>query len=142
MRELIRDMDKRLKGMIEDAGRLDLKITQSNERNKMIAEIQKIPGIRPLNSSAMVATILDFKEFKSGRELAAYIGVVPRQHPSGGKQNLQGISKRGDGYLRTLLIHGTRAVICFAVSRQKKTPWHLSLIGRRNKNIAAVALAN
>ena len=142
MRELIKVMDERLKDMIEDVEALDLKIKLSNERNEMIAELMKIPGIGPLTASAMVATIGDFKEFKSGRELAAYLGVVPRQHSSGGKQNLLGISKRGDGYLRTLLIHGARAVIRFAESRQEKNDWLVGLIGRRNKNIAAVALAN
>ena len=142
MRELIKVMDERLKDMIEDVEALDLKIKLSNERNEMIAELMKIPGFGPLTASAMVATIGDFKEFKSGRELAAYLGVVPRQHSSGGKQNLLGISKRGDGYLRTLLIHGARAVIRFAESRQEKNDWLVGLIGRRNKNIAAVALAN
>lgn len=142
MRELITNMDERLKDMIEDVEGLDLKIKLSNERNEMIVELMKIPGIGPLTASAMVATIGDFKEFKSGRELAAYLGVVPRQHSSGGKQNLLGISKRGDGYLRTLLIHGARAVIRFAETRQEKNDWLVRLIGRRNKNIAAVSLAN
>ena len=110
--------------------------------NEVIAELQKIPGIGPLTASAIVATIGDFTEFKNGRELAAFLGVVPRQHSSGGKQNLLGISKRGDGYLRTLLIHGARSVIRFAESKQEKNAWLVNLIGRRNKNIAAVALAN
>lgn len=142
MRELITVLDERLKDMVEDVDALDLKIKISNDRNEMIAELLKIPGIGPLTASAMIATIGEFKEFNSGRELAAYLGVVPRQHSSGGKQNLLGISKRGDGYLRTLLIHGARAVIRFAETRQEKNDWLVGLIGRRNKNIAAVALAN
>ena len=88
-------MDELLKDMIEDVEALNFKIKLSNERNEMIAELMKIRGIGPLTASAMVATIGYFKEFKSGRELAAYLGVVPRQHSSGGKQNLLGISKRG-----------------------------------------------
>jgi transposase len=81
-------------------------------------------------------------EFKSGRELSAYIGLVPRQHSSGGKQNLLGISKRGDIYLRTLLIHGARSVIRYADTSPNASPWVKSIIDRRNKNIATVALAN
>lgn len=142
IRDLISSMGERIKDITEKVDKMELKITLSNQRNEMIAELQKIPGIGPLTASAMVATVGDFKEFKNGRELAAFLGVVPRQHSSGGKQNLLGISKRGDGYLRTLLIHGARSVIRFAETKQEKNLWLVSLIGRRNKNIAAVALAN
>ena len=142
MRELISMMDERIKDINDKVDDLELKLKQSNQRNEVIAELQKIPGIGPLTASAIVATIGDFTEFKNGRELAAFLGVVPRQHSSGGKQNLLGISKRGDGYLRTLLIHGARSVIRFAESKQEKNAWLVNLIGRRNKNIAAVALAN
>ena len=142
MRELITMMNDRIKDITGQVDNLELKIKQSNQQNKMIAELEAIPGIGPLTASAMIATVGDFDEFRSGRELAAFLGVVPRQHSSGGKQNLLGISKRGDGYLRTLLIHGARAVIRFAETKQEKNPWLISLIGRRNKNIAAVALAN
>lgn len=142
MRELITMMSERIKDIDEKVNELELKIRQSSKRNAMIAEIEAIPGVGPLTASAVVATIGDFKEFKSGRELAAFLGVVPRQHSSGGKQNLLGISKRGDGYLRTLLIHGARSVIRFAETKREKYLWLVSLIGRRNKNIAMVALAN
>ena len=90
-----------------------------------------------------MASIGDAKHFADGRQLAAWLGLVPRQHSSGGKQTLLGISKRGDTYLRTLLIHGARAVIRVA---ERKTDhmasWLAGLMGRRNKNVAAVALAN
>ena len=82
------------------------------------------------------------KEFKNGRQLAAWLGLVPKQHSSGGKQILLGISKRGDTYLRTLLIHGARAVIRFAEKKAEPESWLRQLITRRNKNVAAVALAN
>jgi transposase len=141
MRDLISMMNERIKDITEKVDDLELKIKQDNKQNTMAAKLEAIPGIGPLTASAMIATVGDFNEFNSGRELAAYLGVVPRQHSSGGKQNLLGISKRGDGYLRTLLIHGARAVIRFAEIRQKNA-WLVSLIGRRNKNIAAVALAN
>ena len=82
------------------------------------------------------------REFKSSRQLAAWLGLVPKQHSSGGKQLLLGISKRGDTYLRTLLIHGARAVIRFAEKKAEPESWLRKLITRRNKSVAAVALAN
>ena len=142
MRGLITMMSDRINSITEKLDELELKVKESNKRNDMISKLQKIPGIGPLTASAMIATIGNFHEFKNGRELAAFLGVVPRQHSSGGKQNLLGISKRGDGYLRTLLIHGARSVIRYAEGKQEKNPWLVNLIGRRNKNIAAVALAN
>lgn len=80
--------------------------------------------------------------FGYGAVGAAWLGLVPGQHSSGGKQTLLGISKRGDAYLRTLLIHGTRAVIRYAEKKTEPESWLRKLIERRNKNIAAVALAN
>jgi transposase len=142
MRELITIMSDRISSITEKLDELELKIKEGNKRNDLISKLLSIPGIGPLTASAMVATIGDFKGFKNGRELAAFLGMVPKQHSSGGKQNLLGISKRGDGYLRTLLSHGGRSVIRYAESKQDKNPWLVNLIGRRNKNIAAVALAN
>ena len=90
-----------------------------------------------------MASIGDASSFKNGRQLAAWLGLVPRQHSSGGKQILQGISKRGDTYLRTLLIHGGRSVIRVAAGKTNLTSrWIVNLMERRHKNIAAVALAN
>jgi transposase len=104
--------------------------------------LEKIPGIGPLTATALVATIGDAKNFDNGRQLAAWLGLVPRQHSSGGKQNLLGMSKRGDAYLRTMLIHGARSVIYRAVQKADPKNWVFSVAARRNKNIAAVALAN
>ncbi len=95
----------------------------------------------PVTATALVASIGDASSFKNGRQLAAWLGLVPRQHSSGGKSILLGISKRGDTYLRTLLIHGARAVIRFSETKPA-TSWLNKLLDRRNKNIAAVALAN
>jgi transposase len=105
--------------------------------------LAEIPGIGPITASALVASIGDAKRFANGRQLAAWLGLVPKQHSSGGKQWLLGISKRGDTYLRTLLIHGARAVIRVATERpiMRAAGWR-QLMGRRNKNVAAVALAN
>jgi transposase len=110
-----------------------------------------VPGIGAITASAIVASVGDARNFSNGRQFAAWLGLVPRQHSSGGKATLLGISKRGDRYLRTQLIHGGRAVIG-AAARRKKTPvggpltqqrsWLQALVLRRNKNVAAVALAN
>lgn len=88
-----------------------------------------------------MASIGDARNFQNGRQLAAWLGLVPKQHSSGGKSVLLGISKRGDTYLRTLLIHGARAVIRFAENKPASS-WLNKMLFRRNKNIAAVALAN
>ena len=91
----------------------------------------------------MVASISDVRSFKNGRELAAWLGLVPRQHSSGGKPTLLGISKRGDRYLRTLLVHGARSVIVRACKRSDdKGSWLKKLLERRHVNIATVALAH
>jgi transposase len=113
---------------------------QSDASNRLEA----VPEIGPLTASALVASVGDAKSFKNGRQLAAWLGLVPRQDSSGGKDRLLGISKRGDTYLRTLLIHGARSVL-FSLKRRVDQPsdgWLVRLAARRNANIAAVALAN
>lgn len=112
---------------------------RENDASKKLA---KIPGIGPITASALVVTIGDARNFKNGRQLAAWLGIVPKQHSTGGKSTLLGISKRGDTYLRTLLIHGARAVVRIAENRPNADPWLKRLLARRNKNVAAVALAN
>lgn len=122
---------------------LDKKIKTLANNNPAAKRLQQIPGIGPITATALVCAIGDGKQFKRGRDMAAWLGLTPRQHSSGGKDRLLGISKRGDAYLRTLLIHGGRSVL--KVAAQKDDPrsrWLQNLCGRRNKNIAAVALAN
>lgn len=97
---------------------LELQIKLWHKESESSQRLEAIPGIGPTTASAIVATVGNAAEFKNGRRFAAWLGLVPRQHSSGGKQVLLGISKRGDTYLRTLLIHGARAVIRFA---EKKT---------------------
>ena len=105
--------------------------------------MQKIPGIGPLTATALIATVADVHSFKNGRQMSAWLGLVPRQLSSGGKPTLLGISKRGDAYLRTLLIHGARAAIIAAKRRTVgRERWLAKLLDRRHPNIAAVALAN
>jgi transposase len=120
---------------------LDAKIQQWHRESAVSRKLAEIPGIGLITATALVASIGDAKSFKNGRQLAAWLGLVPRQHSSGGKSVLLGISKRGDTYLRTLLIHGARAVIRFAENKPA-TSWLNKLLDRRNKNICAVALAN
>jgi transposase len=92
-------------------------------------QLQTIPGIGPLSASALVAGIGDVSVFKNGRELAAWLGLVPAQRSSGGKTHMKGISKRGDSYLRNLLVHGARSVICASQKKHKRKISHLGQIG-------------
>jgi transposase len=101
--------------------------------------ISEVPGIGRLTGTALVATIEDTRTFKSGREFAAFLGLVPRQNGTVGKVRLGSISKQGDPYLRTLLIHGARSVLCHA---NVPTAWQKGLQERRPGNVVAVALAN
>jgi transposase len=105
--------------------------------------IAQVPGVGQLTATAVVAMVGDARTFRSGREFAAYLGLVPRQSGTGGRVRLLGISKRGDPYLRTLLIHGARAVV-LRESRvdRERDPWLKELLSRRPKNVAIVALAN
>ena len=142
MRELISDCYQRVQDLSEAIAKQENRIKQLSSQNPLCERIEKIPGIGPLTASAFVATIGKALEFKNGRELSAFLGLVPRQHSSGGKQNLMGISKRGDSYLRTLLIHGARSLLRFVRATPEKNRWLSDLMLRKNSNVAAVALAN
>jgi transposase len=121
---------------------LDRKIKASARATEVGKRLMEVPGVGPLLASALVATIADPKSFKSGRNLAAWIGLVPRQNSSGGKERLSGITKRGDRYLRQMLFVGALAVIRYAQRHGTKRPWIVQLLARRPTKIAAVALAN
>lgn len=113
------------------------------KRSALCKKISAIDGIGPITATAMVAAVGEAREFKNGRHLSAWLGLVPRQCSSGGKSRLKGISKRGDTYLRTLLIHGARSVLRYAVGKtDARSHWLRQLIERRGYNRAAVALAN
>jgi transposase len=139
-----------LEGLQQDLITLDQRVDDMDKKIKLLASsnedakrLQQIPGIGPITATALISAIGDGKQFKRGRDLAAWLGLTPRQHSSGGKDRLLGISKRGDAYLRTLLIHGARAVLKVAGNKEDpRSRWIQNLCGRRNKNIAAVALAN
>ena len=104
--------------------------------------LMEIPGVGPLLASAFVASVPDPAMFKSGRNMAAWIGLVPKQNSSGGKQRLGSISKQGNRYLRQLLVVGAIAVIRYAERHGTRRPWLLKLMSRRTPKVAAVALAN
>jgi transposase len=142
MRNLIERLTENLKEMDRQAKELEAQIQQWHREHEASRKLAEIPGLGPITASAIVATVGDAREFKNGRQLAAWMGLVPKQNSSGGKQTLLGISKRGDTYLRTLMIHGARAVIRVAESKAAPESWMRKLMGRRNNNVAAVALAN
>jgi transposase len=105
--------------------------------------LETIPGIGPLTATALVAAVSDTSAFKNGRQFAAWLGLVPRQHSTGGKARLLGISKRGDVYLRKLLVHGARATLRWVgLKADRRSQWLRGLLERRGKNKTAVALAN
>jgi len=144
--ELFKELlEQHYKKLSELKAHLDVYTQKVHDLSKDDAcvRLQSIPGIGPLIASAFYQYVGNGSEFNNGRAVSASIGLVPRQHSSGGKQNLLGNSKRGDGYLRTLLIHGARAVM--RVSANKDTPlakWIKRIEQTRGRNKAAVALAN
>jgi len=121
----------------------DREIRQLHNADEACQRVSAIGGIGPQSATAIVSTFGDGKQFSNGRQFAASIGLVPRQHTTGGKPLLLGISKRGDKYIRTLLIHGARSVINKVDSKSdRRSRWIQALVARRGKNRAAVALAN
>lgn len=142
-RELFADLYEQIKEVDKHVKQYDVKLEQLSDQSEVCQRLKQIPGVGALSATAMVASVGNAKVFKNGREMAAWLGLVPRQHSSGGKSLLLGISKRGDRYLRTLLIHGARAIM----SRVNKTKdpqnsWLKQLMERRGNNKASVALAN
>jgi transposase len=143
-REYLSDLYEELKHLDERVQKYDQKIEQISVQDKNAKRLQTIPGIGPVVATALVAAIgSSVEHFKNGRELAAWLGLVPRQHSTGGRHQLLGISKRGDSYLRNLLIHGARSVLRHVDKKtDRRSVWVKSLLERRHKNIATVALAN
>jgi transposase len=121
---------------------LDKRIQAAHRADPASKRLDAIPGFGVIVSSAVVATMTDPKAFKTGREFAAWVGLVPRQNSTGGKERLGSISKQGDRYLRRLLIVGALSVIKSARTRPNKYPWVVALLRRRPAKIVAVALAN
>ena len=142
-RQLIDRLTKHLKELDRQVKEFEKEIIVWHRSSDLSRKLEKIPGIGPLAASALVASIADARSFENGRQVSAWLGLVPRQCSSGGKATLLGMSKRGDAYLRTLLIHGARSAILAAQHKVDNTNgWLANLLTRRHPNIAAVALAN
>jgi transposase len=141
-RVLIDRLLEHLKALDRQVAELEAQITAWHRESEASRRLEQIPGIGPITATALVATMGEAKNFSNGRQVAAWLGLVPRQHSTGGKATLLGMSKRGDSYLRTLLIHGARSMILALRRKAKPEGWLHNLVKRRNANVAAVALAN
>ena len=139
-----------LQGLWEDLSFLDRRMAELDQQVGVIAQqdpvarrLQQMRGVGPLIATALVATIGDGRQYRKGRDMAAALGLTPRQHSSGGKDRLLGISKRGDAYLRYLLVHGARSAMRTAKGKEDRlSRWVIDLQARRHANVVAVALAN
>ena len=122
---------------------LEKQLKAWHRTNEASRRLEAIPGVGVITATALVATIGDASQFHSGRQLAAWLGLVPRQYSSGGKARRGRISKRGDGYLRRLLVHGARADLRWSRQRkERRSVWQESLLARRPTNVVLVAMAN
>lgn len=140
MRELLANEREELVWLDERVKRFDAQLDAFAREDQACRRLQTIPGVGPKIASALVAAAGDAKEFGSAREFAAWLGLTPRQRSTGGRTVLGGVSKRGDRYLRSLLIHGARAALRMAPKREdRRSRWAVSVHGRRGANIAAVA---
>ncbi len=142
-RELFAGQYTRLDELDKRISECDRQVVRIYRTHPMCQKLAQVEGVGPLSATALVAAVGDPQEFKNGRQVAAWLGLVPRQHSSGGKNLLLGISKRGNRYLRTLLIHGARAVVYRADKKQDaRSRWVSQVKARRGTNRASVALAN
>jgi transposase len=140
--ELFGDLYEELVALEQRIDAYDRKIERLYRANPLCQRLGQLEGIGALSATAFVATVAHAAQFKNGRQCAAWLGLVPKQDSSGGKTRLLGISKRGDAYLRTLLVHGARSAMRLTPKRNDpKSRWVEQLRKRRGENIAAVALA-
>jgi transposase len=142
-RETLAEMMERLRFLDERIGTYEQRVKRLFDQDERCQRLADIQGVGPLIATALVAAVANAREFRSGRELSAWLGLVPRQQSSGGRSVLLGITKRGDRYLRMLLIHGARAAGRYAEGRTDPSGvWISRLKARRGPNVAAVAVAN
>jgi transposase len=142
-RLLIERLMDHLKALERQVDELDLKIKEWHRASEASCKLEKIPGIGPITASALVATMGDAKNFANGRQVAAWLGLVPKQHSSGGRKCSAGHQQARPHVPAHLLIHGARSVIYAAQRKKNAAPsWLSRLLERRNLNVAAVALAN
>jgi len=143
IRDLVRDIHAELAELDQRIAAYNRRIRALFHQDEACQRIGKIEGIGPITATALVAAVGDRSCFRNGRQFAAWLGLVPRQRSSGGKARLFGISKRGDRYIRTLMIHGARAVLGKAHGKNdQKSRWIGQMRERRHPNVVAVALAN
>lgn len=142
-RQLFADLHRQLIELDRQVSVYGEKIRVLHQSSTVSKTLGTVPGIGPITATALLASLGDGKAFDKARQVPAWLGLVPKQDSSGGKAKLLGISKRGDTYLRTLLIHGARAVVKAAAKKDDvQSRWINDLVRRRNANIAAVAVAN
>ena len=139
-----------LNGLWGDLVELDNRVAELDQEIEAIAKsdpvakrLQQLRGVGPITATALVAAVGNGEQFGKGRDMAVSLGLTPRQHSTGGKERLLGISKRGDPYLRSLLVHGGRSVVRTAKGKEDRlSQWLMSLVARTHPNVAAVAMAN
>jgi len=134
----VQDQLRRIDSLQDDIDQLDKRLALMAKHNQHMQALQAIPGIGSLTATALVSTATDLSSFESGRQFAAWLGLTPRQTGTGGKTRQLGISKRGDPYVRTMLMHGARAVI----ARSQRSGWIERLLQRRPYSVVVAALAN
>jgi transposase len=123
-------------------GSIERRLLLQHRANEASQRLESVPGIGTIGASAIAATVTDPNAFRSGRDFAAWIGLVPRQDSTGGKQKLGPISKQGDRYLRRILVVGAHSVLRRAKQNPEKYPWLTQLLARRPFKVVAIALAN
>ena len=142
-RRLLHDLWGDLRSLDDRVSELDREIVLIAQSDPVAKRLQQLRGVGPIIATALVAAVGKGEQFANGRQMSAAFGLTPRQHSSGGKERLLGISKRGDAYLRTLLIHGARSVIRTAKDKDDRlSQWVTHLAARSHPNVAAAALAN
>jgi transposase len=142
-RTLLGGLYRDLQALDERVHELDRELAAIAREHEPVRRLEQLTGIGPVSASALYALVGDARQYRNGRELAAALGLTPRQHSSGGKPRLLGISKRGDTYVRTLLIHGARSALrCAPGKSDRLSRWATALAQRSHPNVAAVALAN
>lgn len=142
-RVLLAGLGEELRALDDSIAAYDARIARTAREDDRIKRLLKVEGIGPVVAGALVAAVGDGTQFNKGRDMAAWLGLTPKQHSSGGKTRLGRISKRGDKYIRMQLIHGARAALYAAKNKEDgRSRWVKNLAARRNKNIATVALAN
>jgi transposase len=142
MRHALQVLLNQLAALGQQIGELDRAIAAQHKASDVSQRLESIPGIGVIGATAIAATIADSSVFKSGRDLAAWIGLVPRQNSTGGKEKLGGITKQGDRYLRRLFVVGATAVVRQARLHPQKYPWIVKLLAKKPAKVVAIAVAN